>query len=155
MSDAGSREPAVRCPMRECRRTVALGALPAFPETAARAPCLHFIAAWGPPPRRAPLAEEALLALEGNREFVIRSLRLDDVTPRALDARRGEIETACRRFARAVDAGACPRPPGDVPSEGPASWGALFGDPHERDAVAREFARLLLGAPPGGRESRP
>ena len=141
--------------MRECRRTVDIGALPPFPGSAARAPCLHFIAAWGPPPGRAPLAEEALRALAGNREFVIRSLRADDVSPGALDARRDEIESACRRFARAVDAGACPRPSGDVPSRGPAGWGALFGDPHERDAVAREFARLLLGAPPGGRESRP
>ena len=141
--------------MRECRRTIALGTLPAFPEPAGRAPCLHFIAAWGPEPRRAPLAEETLVALEGNREFVIRNLRAGDVTPRALEARRGEIEAACRRFARAVDVEACPRPPGGVPSKGPASWGALFGDPHERDAVAREFARLLLGASPGGRERMP
>lgn len=155
MSGAGCRQPAVRCPMRECRRTIALQTLPAFPERAARAPCLHLIAAWGPEPHRAPLAEETLAALEGNREFVIRNLRAGDVSARALEERRDEIEAACRRFARAVDVEACPRPAGGVPSTGPASWGALFGDPHERDAVAREFARLLLGASPGGRESRP
>ncbi len=141
--------------MRECRRAIALGALPAFPEPAAPAPCLHFIAAWGPPPDRAPLHEEALFALEGNREFVIRSLRARDVAPRALDALRVEIEAACRRFAHAVDTEGCPHPSGDVPSKGSASWGVLFGDPYERDAVAREFARLLLSAAPDGRGSWP
>ncbi|MCY4640568.1 MAG: hypothetical protein OXC94_09555 [Chloroflexi bacterium] len=141
--------------MRECRRAIPLDTLPAFPEPAASTPCLHFIAAWGPRPGRAPLAEEALLALEGNREFVIRNLRAGDVRPQSLDARRAELEAACRRFAQAVDAGACSRPPGDVPSEGPAPWGALFGDPYERDAVAREIARLLLSAPPDSRGSRP
>ncbi len=155
MSDGGAAAPAVRCPMRECRRAISLGALPAFPEPVPRAPCLHFIAAWGPAPDRAPLAEEALFALEGNREFVIRSLRARDVAPRALDARRLEIEAACRRFAHAIDADGCPHPSGDVPSKGSASWGVLFGDPYERDAVAREFARLLLGAAPDGRGSWP
>ncbi len=131
---AGAVAPTVRCPMRECRRAIALGELPAFPAPPARPPCLHFVAAWGPAPQRAPLAEEALFALEGNREMVIRSLRPADAEPRAIEALRPELEAAARRFAHAVDA-----PSGD--------WGALFGDPFERDAVAREFARLLLDVP--------
>ncbi len=130
--------------MRECRRAVALDELPAFPGQPKRAPCLHFVAAWGLAPDRAPLAEEMLWALAGNRELVIRNLRPADLEPRAIEALRPQLEAAARRFAHAAEA------------DGDAGWGALFGDPHERDAVAREFARLMLGVPaetaavPGG-----
>jgi hypothetical protein len=137
--------PTVRCPMRECRRAIALGELPTFPALPPRAPCLHFVAAWGPPPGRAPLAEEALFALEGNRELVIRNLRPAEVEPAAIDAQRAELDAAARRFAHAVDAGTGDAATDDDPGAQP--WGALFGDMHERDAVAREFARLLLGVP--------
>jgi hypothetical protein len=37
----------VRCPMRECRRSIDIDALPAAPARPERPPCLHFIAAWG------------------------------------------------------------------------------------------------------------
>jgi hypothetical protein len=140
-----SAAPTVRCPMRECRRAIALGELPAFPALPARAPCLHFVAAWGPPPGRAPLAEDALFALDGNRELVIRNLRPAEVEPAAIEAQRTDLNAAARRFAHAVDAST-----GDAATNddaGAQTWGALFGDPHERDAVAREFARLLLGVP--------
>jgi len=144
MSDA---TPTVRCPMRECRRAIALGELPAFPAQPPHAPCLHFVAAWGPPPGRAPLAEEALFALEGNRELVIRNLRPAEVKPAAIEAQRAELDVAARRFAHAVDAESGDDATDDDPVVGPQPWGALFGDIHERDAVAREFARLLLGVP--------
>lgn len=144
MSDAATT---VRCPMRECRRAIALGELPAFPALPSRAPCLHFVAAWGPPPGRAPLAEEALFALEGNRELVIRNLRPAEVEPAAIEAQRAELDAAARRFAHAVDAESGDAATEDEPAAAAQPWGALFGDMHERDAVAREFARLLLGVP--------
>lgn len=148
MSAAGAAPPVAPCPMRECRRSIALGDLPAFPERPPRAPCLHFIAAWGPRRDRSRLAEEVLAALDGNREFVIRSLRPQEVEPRALSELRTELDAAARRFAHAVDVRGSAGDPGETTS-GTSSpgWGALFGDPYERDAVAREFARLLIGVP--------
>ena len=138
--------------MRECRRAVALDELPAFPAPPARTPCLHFVAAWGPGPDRSPLAEETIVALEGNRELVIRNLRPADVAPSAIEAHRADLDAAARRFAHAVDAGRGDAPTGEA--EDSAGWGALFGDPFERDAVAREFARLLLGVAAEARGTR-
>ena len=60
---------------------------------------------------RASLAEEALAALEGNREFVIRNLRARDVRPQALAARRSELEAACRRLRARRRRRGVPPPP--------------------------------------------
>jgi hypothetical protein len=114
--------------MRECRRAIDLDALPPMPERPEPAPCLHFVAAWSD--GRASMAEEVLYALAGNRELVIRNVRPPDYSKDDLEAHRDQIEAAARQFARVV---------GDV---------ALFGDPHERDAVSREVAQALIGPDP-------
>src|SRR5262245_57510273 len=105
--------------MRECRRSIDLDTLPALPERPEPAPCLHFIAAWSA--GRASMAEEVLRALNGNRELVIRNVRPPDYSAAEIEAYHEPIEAAARQFARVVD---------DI---------ALFGDPHERDAVSREI----------------
>jgi hypothetical protein len=114
--------------MRECRRSIDLDALPPLPERPEPAPCLHFVAAWGD--GRASMAEEVLYALTGNRELVIRNVRPPDYSKADIAQHSGDIEAAARQFARVVD---------DV---------ALFGDPHERDAVSREVAQALIGPDP-------
>lgn len=118
----------VRCPMRECRRSIDLDALPPMPQQPEPSPCLHYVAAWCE--GRAPMAEEVLRALEGNRELVIRNVRPAEVPPEAIEQHREEIEAAARQFAHVVD---------DV---------ALFGDPFERDAVSREIAHVIIGPDP-------
>jgi hypothetical protein len=118
----------VRCPMRECRKSIDLDALPAAPEQPVPPPCLHFIAAWSP--GRASMAEEVLRALEGNRELVIRNIRPPDYSAAEIEPHSEAIEAAARQFARVVE---------DI---------ALFGDPHERDAVSREIAQALIGPDP-------
>src|SRR5689334_1847709 len=121
----------VRCPMRECRRSIDLGTLPPMPERPEPAPCLHFIAAWGA--GRGSMAVEVLYALDGNRELTIRNLRPAEVSTVRLEEHRDDIEAIVRRFARVVEEDAS---------------GTLFGDPHERDAVSRELAQLILGPDP-------
>lgn len=118
----------VRCPMRECRRRIDLDALPPLPQRPEPPPCLHFIAAWGA--GRGSFAQEVLWGLEGNRELVIRNLRPAEVPAGVLDAHTAALLASAQRFARVVD---------DT---------ALFGDPHERDAVSREWAQLILGPDP-------
>jgi hypothetical protein len=123
-----SSHPTVRCPMRECRKTIDLEALPPMPEQPVPPPCLHFIAAWNA--GRASMAEEVLHALTGNRELVIRNLRPPDYTKAAIEAHSAAIEAAARQFAHVVD---------DV---------AVFGDQYERDAVSRELAQAMIGPDP-------
>jgi hypothetical protein len=116
--------------MRECRRRVDLDALPPFPAQPVESPCLHFIAAWGR--ERAPMAEAVLFALTLNRELVIRNIRPAEVPHDWIEPVRGELEAAAKQFAHEV-------PAPDYQE------GALFGDQHERNHVARVFATLLLG----------
>ena len=118
----------VRCPMRECRRSIDLDALPAWPEQPSPAPCLHFIAAWGE--GRESMGLEVLHALEGNRELVIRNVRPAEIARDLLEQQREQVEAAIAAFAHVVDGV------------------ALFGDQHERDAVSREVAQILIGPDP-------
>jgi len=125
---AGGPMTEVRCPMRECRRRIDLDALPASLGPPESAPCLHFIAAWSE--GRAPMVEEVFHGLAGNRELAIRNLRPAEVSSERLDVVRAALESGARRFAHEADGV------------------ALFGDIHERNAVAREFAQLILGPDP-------
>lgn len=118
----------VRCPMRECRRSIDLDPLPPMPQQPDPAPCLHYVAAWCE--GRSSMAEEVLHALAGNRELVIRNVRPAEVPAEAIEEHREGIEAAARQFAHVVD---------EV---------ALFGDPFERDAVSREIAHLIIGPDP-------
>ena len=127
----------VRCPMRECRRSIDLDGLPPMPMKPQPAPCLHYIAAWGV--GRGPMVEEVLWGLEGNRELTIRNLRPAEVPASALDAERPALEAAAREFAREV--------PESTTEGAPQAW-ALFGDVYERDAVSRTMAQLILGPDP-------
>jgi hypothetical protein len=127
----------VRCPMRECRRSIDLDGLPPMPMKPQPAPCLHYIAAWGV--GRGPMVEEVLWGLEGNRELTIRNLRPAEVPASALDAERPALEAAAREFAREV--------PESTAEGAPQAW-ALFGDVYERDAVSRTMAQLILGPDP-------
>jgi hypothetical protein len=127
----------VRCPMRECRRSIDLDALPPMPERPQPAPCLHYIAAWGA--GRGPMVEEVLWGLEGNRELVIRNVRPAEIPASALDAERSALEAAARQFAHEVAE--------STVDGGPHAW-ALFGDVYERDAVSRTMAQLIIGPDP-------
>ncbi|MGE3962266.1 MAG: hypothetical protein AB7F65_11360 [Dehalococcoidia bacterium] len=130
----------VRCPMPECRRRIDLGdveAIPVPPLQPRAAPCLHFIAAWGGP--RGPLAEAVLFALAGNREFLHRNLRPANVDPGRLDAVRDDLDRVAREGAHEV------RPVG---GEDASDEAALFGDRHEANQVAREFAHYIIGPDP-------
>ncbi len=122
----------VRCPMRECRKRVDLDTLPAAPAQADVLPCLHYIAAWGG--YRGDRATAVLWALNGNREFQIRNLRAGDVERARIDAVREALDLAATRFAHVA--------------EGSGDSGALFGDQHERNRVAFDFAQAILGADP-------
>ena len=79
----------VRCPMRECRRSIDLDTLPQLPARPEPRPCLHYIAAWGG--KRAAMIEEVLAGLAGNRELVIRNLRPPEVGPATIEAKRGAL----------------------------------------------------------------
>jgi hypothetical protein len=114
--------------MRECRRRIDIDALPPFPVPPEPAPCLHFIAAWGP--GRRSLLEEVLYGLEGNRELLIRNIRPADYAADTLDPLAESVEQAVRYYAHVVD---------DT---------AVFGDVHERNAVGRSLATILLGPDP-------
>jgi hypothetical protein len=127
----------VRCPMRECRRSIDLDTLPALPARPEPAPCLHYIAAWGA--GRGPMVEEILAGLEGNRELTIRNVRPAEIPSTAIDAQRSALEAAAREFAHEVAESAEDRTP--------SAW-ALFGDVFERDAVGRTMAQLIIGPDP-------
>ncbi len=122
----------VRCPMRECRKRIDLDTLPVPPIQPVPLPCLHFIAAWGG--YRGDRAISVLWALNGNREFQIRNLRAAEVERARVDAVRGVLDVAAARFAHEV--------------EGSGDAGALFGDQHERNRVAFDFAQAILGVDP-------
>lgn len=129
----------VRCPMPECRRRIDLDALPVPPSQPEAPPCLHFLAAWGGP--LGPMVEAVVWALEGNREFLVRNLRPKAIAPARLDALRGDLELLAQRFAHVV-----------TTEDGEQA--ALFGDRHEANQVAREYAHLVIGDDPvlgGGR----
>ena len=127
----------LRCPMRECRRSIDIDTLPAAPARPEPLPCLHYIAAWGA--GRGTMVEETLDGLAGNRELVIRNLRPGEIPAASVAMQRGPLEDAARQFARVVA----------EPAEGrePEAW-ALFGDVHERDAVSRTMAQVILGPDP-------
>jgi hypothetical protein len=126
--------------MPECRQRVDLAdfeAIPIPPSQPATPPCLHFIAAWGGP--RGPLAESVLHALTGNREFLHRSLRPPDGSPARIDAVRADLEHCARAAAHEVR-------PADAGDDDDGA--ALFGDRHEANQVAREFAHHIIGPLP-------
>ena len=124
----------VRCPMIECRKRVDLDAIPVPPEQPVEAPCLHYIAAWDHVGGRlGGMAEAVLWGLLGNRELAIRNLRPAEVDPRRIVEVRGALEQSARVFAHEVTEG---------------ERGALFGDIHERNRVAFEFAMHILGPDP-------
>lgn len=129
----------LRCPMPECRRRIDLDALPAFPDQPAEPPCLHFIAGWGA--HRGRMAEAVLYALARNRELVIRNLRPPEIPADWIEPVRDELEAVARRFAHEVGVPAAHDGRGEDAA-------ALFGDVHERNHVARNFASLILGPDP-------
>jgi hypothetical protein len=116
----------LRCPMIECRSRMV--APPG--DLASVEGCMHLIAVW--PPGR--MASAVLWGLEGNREFVIRNLRPPEVDAERVELHREALEAAAREFAHEVT--------------GHGHVGALFGDIHERNRVAFEFAHMLLGPDP-------
>ena len=123
--------------MIECQRRVDLDVLPVPPEQPIAAPCLHYIAAWGG--RLGGMAEAVLWGLRGNRELTIRNLRPPEVEAARIDEVRAELEQAAHRFAHEAEG---------ADASGGAPVGALFGDVHERNRVALEFAQLILGPDP-------
>ncbi len=125
--------------MPECRRRIDLDdfeAIPAPPEQPPTPPCLHFIAAWGG--ERGGMAEAVMWGLARNRETLVRNLRPKDVRPQRIDEERPRLEWVAHQFAHVVSSD-----PDD-----PAAPAVLFGDRHEANQVAREFARYLIGEDP-------
>lgn len=128
--------------MPECRRRIDLDDLegiPAPPAQQAAAPCLHFIAAWGG--ERGGMAEAVMWGLALNREFLVRNLRPKDMRPERIAEERPRLEWVARQFAHVVLSDPDAEDAGYAP-------GVLFGDRHEANHVAREFARYLLGDDP-------
>jgi len=126
--------------MPECRRRIDLGDLVTIPRPPAQPeqePCLHFIAAYGG--ERGPLAEAVLFALAGNREFLHRSLRPQQVSQARIDEVRADLDRVARSAAHEVRAAN-----GDTTTDD----AVLFGDRHEAAQVAREFAHYILGPDP-------
>ncbi len=92
---------------------------------------MHLIAGWRADGEHgSEMAEAVMWGLTGNREFVIRNLRPLEVAAERLDEERARLEASARAYAHEVDGV------------------ALFGDVHERNRVAFEFAQLLLGVDP-------
>ncbi|RLT26349.1 MAG: hypothetical protein DWI48_06375 [Chloroflexi bacterium] len=127
----------VRCPMRECRRSIDLEALPTMPDRPQPLPCLHYIASWGL--GRSSMVEEVLFGLDGNRELIIRNVRPPEITAEMIDPERVALEAAAREFAREV---------AETTPDGSEMMWALFGDQYERDAASRTMAQLLIGPDP-------
>jgi hypothetical protein len=124
----------LQCPMVECRRRVDLDTVPVPPEQPVAPPCLHYIAAWDEPGGHlGGMAEAVLWGLRGNRELAIRNLRPKDVAAERIAVTRPALEASARAFAH------------EVTSDG---RGALFGDVHERNRVAFDFAQHILGPDP-------
>ncbi len=128
--------------MPECRRRIDLRSVPPVPEQPRVAPCLHYIAAWGP--GIGGMAEAVLWALghQQNRELHIRNLRPAAVRPERIEEVRADLEAAARQHAREVA--------GDE-GEGtdlPPASGALFGDQHQRDRLAFFYAQIIIGPDP-------
>lgn len=76
--------------------------------------------------------------LARNRETLVRNLRPKDVRPQRIDEERPRLEWVAHQFAHVVSSD-----PDD-----PAAPAVLFGDRHEANQVAREFARYLIGEDP-------
>lgn len=109
--------------MIECQRRVELTP---HDDTTPVEGCMHLIANW----EHGAMAEAVLWGLQGNRELVIRNLRPPEVASGRIELHRAGLEESARRFAHEVDGV------------------ALFGDTHERNRVAFEFALQLLGPDP-------
>ncbi len=124
-------ERGLRCPMPECRRPLESAF---YSTTAMRTsePCLHFVAAWLRPEG---MVEAVVASLEGEREFVIRNVRVRDA----------EVQ----RRIRAADPEALAGAIGanlHVAQDGRA--GAAFGDRHQRAAASRDLAQIIAGPDP-------
>ena len=141
---AGAGDGPLRCPMPECRRSLESGLL-STTATRTSEPCIHFVAAWTRP---AGMVDSVVHALEGNREFVIRNVRVRDaeVQRRVREGDQDELASAIRANLHVVE-----------PAGSGQGGGAAFGDRHEQAAVCRDLAQIIAGPDPmlGGGTMRP
>ena len=129
----------LRCPMPECRRPLESAF---FSTTAVRTsePCIHFVAFWRSPEG---MVEAVVASLDGERELVIRNVRVRDA-----EVQRRIREADPEALAAAVRA--------NLRVEEDASGGAAFGDRHQRAAAGRDLAQIIAGPDPmlGGGKMR-
>ncbi|MCY3657147.1 MAG: hypothetical protein OXG95_11135 [Chloroflexi bacterium] len=121
----------LRCPMPECRRSLEEHFW-STKSTRIGTPCLHFVAAWSRP---AGMVDAVLQSLDGEREFVIRNIRVRDeeVRRRVREADQEELAAVVRANLHVTE-----EPRG----------GAAFADRHERAAVCRDLAQIIAGPDP-------
>ena len=121
----------LRCPMPECRQSLEERFF-STKSTRISTPCLHFVAAW-----RAPsgMVDAVLHSLDGEREFVIRNVRVRDE-----DVQRRIRAADPEALAAAVRA--------NLHISEHSGGGAAFADRHERAAVCRELAQIIAGPDP-------
>ena len=119
------------CPMPECRRPLESAF---FSTTAMRTsePCIHFVAYWRSPEA---MVEAVVASLDGERELVIRNVRVHDP-----EVQRRIREADPEALAAAVRA--------NLRVEEDATGGAAFGDRHQRAAASRDLAQIIAGPDP-------
>ncbi len=129
----------LRCPMPECRRAIE-SEFWSTTGTRTSEPCIHLVAVWS---SEGGMVEAVFHGLDGEREFVIRNVRVNDAeVRRRLRASDPEaLATAVRERLHVVSEGA---------------RGAAFGDRHERAAASRALAQIIAGPDPilGGGPTR-
>ena len=121
----------LRCPMPECRQSLEEHFW-STKSTRVSTPCLHFVAAWR---HAAGMVDAVLQSLEGEREFVIRNIRVrdDEVRRRVREADQDALAAVVRANMHVTED---PR------------GGAAFADRHERAAACRDLAQIIVGPDP-------
>lgn len=121
----------LRCPMPECRRSLEEHFW-STKSTRIGTPCMHFVAAWRTP---AGMVDAILQSLDGEREFVIRNIRVRDeeVRRRVREADQDELSAVVRANLHVTE---------------DTSGGAAFADRHERAAACRDLAQIIAGPDP-------
>ncbi|MQC47770.1 MAG: hypothetical protein DWG77_01615 [Chloroflexi bacterium] len=96
------------------------------------APCMHFVAYWR---GTGAMVESVIASLDGERELVIRNIRVYDpeVQRRIREADPDALAAAVRANLRI---------------EEDATGGAAFGDRHQRAALSRDLAQIIAGPDP-------
>ncbi len=121
----------LRCPMPECRQSLEEHFW-STKSTRISTPCLHFVAAWL---HAEGMVDAVMQSLAGEREFVIRNIRVRDeeVRRRVREADQDELASVVRSNLHVTE---------------DTGGGAAFADRHEVAAVCRGLAQIIAGPDP-------